>query len=330
VLGLQLVTIVSPVCHEDRQSGRDFSRFQTEKQISRRHPCPYFPEVIMQKFHPFLSSSKLIVAATLFLPAATPALAQVDRSAITGTITDSSGRLLYSAHVIAIENATQLRREGVSDADGRYEITELPIGTYTVIVEHPGFATLTFAEVGQVVGRTRTLDAMLNVAGREEQVTVSAASELLDRNSSAITGLIEKKQADELPLNGRDWSTLTAFIPGAIDTGGSNQRSVRFAGRGLDDSNFTYDGVDETSIVNRRKGPGCAYPFLLMQSPSFASIPCWQAQKRAQREVPSWPLLRLLAPISSMGGSSSFFATTSLTRLSPLGLQMAKHSNPCD
>jgi hypothetical protein len=209
----------------------------------------------MQKFHPFLSSSKLIVAATLFLPAATPALAQVDRSAITGTITDSSGRLLYSAHVIAIENATQLRREGVSDADGRYEITELPIGTYTVIVEHPGFATLTFAEVGQVVGRTRTLDAMLNVAGREEQVTVSAASELLDRNSSAITGLIEKKQADELPLNGRDWSTLTAFIPGAIDTGGSNQRSVRFAGRGLDDSNFTYDGVDETSIVNQTQRP---------------------------------------------------------------------------
>jgi hypothetical protein len=47
---------------------------------------------------------------------------------------------------------------------------------------------------------------------------------------ATVTGLIEKKQADELPLNGRDWSELTAFVPGAIDTGGSNQRSVRFAG----------------------------------------------------------------------------------------------------
>ena len=40
-------------------------------------------------------------------------------------------------------------------------------------------------------------------------------------------------------------------MPGAIDTGGSNQRTVRFAGRGLDDSNFTYDGVDATNIVNQ-------------------------------------------------------------------------------
>ena len=66
-----------------------------------------------------------------------------------------------------------------------------------------------------------------------------------------MTGLIERKQADELPLNGRNWASLTAYIPGAIDTGGSNQRSVRFAGRGLDDSNFTYDGIDETSIINQ-------------------------------------------------------------------------------
>ena len=73
----------------------------------------------------------------------------------------------------------------------------------------------------------------------------------MDRNTSAVTGLIEREQADELPLNGRNWASLTAFVPGAVDTGGSNQRSVRFAGRGLDDSNFTYDGVDATNIVNQ-------------------------------------------------------------------------------
>jgi len=80
---------------------------------------------------------------------------------------------------------------------------------------------------------------------------VSTSSALVDRSTSAVTGLIERTQADELPLNGRDWSVLTAFVPGAIDTGGGNQRSVRFAGRGLDDSNFTYDGVDATNIVNQ-------------------------------------------------------------------------------
>ena len=84
-----------------------------------------------------------------------------------------------------------------------------------------------------------------------ERVEVSASSALMDRNTSAVTGLIEREQADELPLNGRNWASLTAFVPGAIDTGGSNQRSIRFAGRGLDDSNWTYDGVDSTNIVNQ-------------------------------------------------------------------------------
>jgi hypothetical protein len=105
--------------------------------------------------------------------------------------------------------------------------------------------------VEQVIGRTRTLDAALRVSGGEEHIEVSASSAVIDHNTSSVTGLIERKQADELPLNGRNWSALTAFVPGAIDTGGSNQRTIRFAGRGLDDSNFSYDGVDATNIANQ-------------------------------------------------------------------------------
>jgi hypothetical protein len=178
-------------------------------------------------------------------------LAQVDRSGLTGTVTDSSGRLLPQAHVTVVENETGLRRETASDATGNYSIPQLPMGVYTVTFEHQGFKKLEFLDVVQVIGRTRTLDATLEVAGGEERVDVSPASALMDHNTSAVTGLIERAQADELPLNGRNWGSLTAFVPGAIDTGGSNQRSVRFAGRGLDDSNFTYDGVDATNIVNQ-------------------------------------------------------------------------------
>jgi hypothetical protein len=209
----------------------------------------------MQKFRSFFSPSALIVSAILSVSCAIPGIAQVDRSAISGTVTDPSGRLLGQTHITAVENSTQSRREGVSDKAGRYDIPELPLGTYTITFDHPGFKSLTFLDVEQVVGRTRTLDAALQVSGAEERVEVSASSQLIDRNTAAVTGLIERKQADELPLNGRNWASLTAYIPGAIDTGGSNQRSIRFAGRGLDDSNFTYDGIDETSIVNQTQRP---------------------------------------------------------------------------
>ena len=209
----------------------------------------------MQKSRSFFSPSVLVVSAIVFLGCATSVTAQVDRSALTGTVTDPSGRLLGQAHITAVENSTQLRREGISDAFGRYGIAELPVGSYTITFDHPGFETLTFANVKQVVGRTRTLDSSLQVSGGKEYVEISAGSQLVDRNTSTVTGLIERKQADELPLNGRNWSSLTAYIPGAIDTGGSNQRSIRFAGRGLDDSNFTYDGIDATSVANQTQRP---------------------------------------------------------------------------
>ena len=181
-----------------------------------------------------------------------PGIGQVDRSALTGTVTDPSGRVVGQTHVIPVEDSTQSEREtGVSDGVGRYKIPELPVGRYTVTFDHPGFETLTFTRCG--TGGRQDADPGCDAAGSGRRGAHGSLreSELLDRNSAAVTGLIERKQADELPLNGRNWSSLTAYIPGAIDTGGSNQRSVRFAGRGLDDSNFTYDGVDATNVVNQ-------------------------------------------------------------------------------
>ncbi len=197
----------------------------------------------------------LAVSAILLMAFASETFAQVDRSALTGTVTDPSGRMMGQTLITAVENSTQLRREAVSYSDGRYDIAELPVGRYTITFDHPGFKTLTFVDVQQVIGGTRTLDATLQVSGGEERVEVSASSALIDGNTSAVTGLIERTQADELPLNGRNWAALTAFVPGAIDTGGSNQRSIRFAGRGLDDSNFTYDGVDVTNVANQTQRP---------------------------------------------------------------------------
>jgi hypothetical protein len=198
-----------------------------------------------------LWSLRPFIAFSVVLLFASVSFAQVDRSGLSGTITDSSGRLVPQAHVKAIESATGLIREAVSDTSGNYSIPELPLGIYTVTFEHQGFNKLEYVDVEQVIGRTRTLDATLEVSGGEERVEVSPASVLMDRNTSAVTGLIEKEQADELPLNGRNWASLTAFVPGAIDVGGGNQRTVRFAGRGTDDTNTVYDGVDATNIVNQ-------------------------------------------------------------------------------
>jgi hypothetical protein len=56
-----------------------------------------------------------------------------------------------------------------------------------------------------------------------------------------------------LPINGRNWATLTALAPGAIDNGAGDQRTIRFAGHGLDDNNLTLDGVDATAVYNQEQ-----------------------------------------------------------------------------
>jgi hypothetical protein len=62
----------------------------------------------------------------------------------------------------------------------------------------------------------------------------------------------------DLPLNGRNWSTLTV-VPSALDTDGSNRRSIRFAGRGLDDNNFVFDGM--APALRGRSSSRCAWSF---------------------------------------------------------------------
>ncbi|MFZ0746748.1 MAG: TonB-dependent receptor [Terracidiphilus sp.] len=202
-----------------------------------------------------LSIFPLGIAALLFVQLSSQVFAQVDRAGLTGTVTDSSGNAIPGIHVVAYMPDTGSARETDTSRAGSYEVPELPVGSYTVTFTGNGFATLTFNQVIQTVGQTRTLDVVMRVAGATQRISVSSLAPLLDETTDTLGAHTESRQIDELPLNGRNWSTLTALAPGAIDTGGSNQRSIRFAGRGLDDNNFTYDGIDATNIVNQAQQP---------------------------------------------------------------------------
>jgi hypothetical protein len=181
--------------------------------------------------------------------------AQVDRASLSGMVKDSSGRGIPGATVSALQTTTGLHRETTASMSGAYDIPELPIGVYCVTFTAPRFQRMVIENVEQTIGHTRSLDIVLSVAGVAQQVQVSDAGAQLDETSDALGAPIEPEQVKQLPLNGRNWSTLTALVPGAVDTGGSNQRSIRFAGRGLDDNNFTYDGIDATNIVNQAQQP---------------------------------------------------------------------------
>src|ERR1700683_563640 len=153
------------------------------KRDQRRIPLTYALRNILLPGRRFAAFDFLAVGSTLLMLVCL-SMAQVDRAGLSGTVTDPSGRVLPQARVTAVQISTGLKRETKSSTEGMYDIPELPVGNYAITFEHDGFKALTFVDVEEVIGRTRTLDVTLQVSGSNQRVEVPASSALMDRNSS--------------------------------------------------------------------------------------------------------------------------------------------------
>jgi len=189
----------------------------------------------------------LVLCMVLTIPAA----AQNEQAGITGSVTDGQGAAIYDALVEIRNEETMSVRNTRTGYSGAFFIGALSIGTYSIAITCPGFEPVERKSVQLSVGQIRTVDVTLRVSGRSDELLVSTNISEMDRVSSALGGRIDQKQLRNLPLNGRNWASMLSLIPGAIDPGIGDQRSVRFSGHGRDDDNFTFDGIDAGGISNQ-------------------------------------------------------------------------------
>src|SRR5271165_5480458 len=106
--------------------------------------------------------------------------AQVSRTSLNGTVTDEQGRRIPSAKVKVTNLETGLRRETETGSQGAYALPVLETGTFTVEIAKEGFAPHRFANLKLEVGQPRTLDVVLGIAARKEQISVTEAEFQLD------------------------------------------------------------------------------------------------------------------------------------------------------
>jgi hypothetical protein len=196
-----------------------------------------------------LASGLKLAAGLIFaLLLATTAAAQVDRAVLEGTVTDQSGAALEGARVKILAVDTGITEEQPTNSSGYYRFPGLAVGRYSATLTEAGFKTKIIDDVILQVGQTRTLDTKLAVGAPAERVEVKASAEPADRSSAEASTVIRTDQIENLPNNGRDWSSFTLLAPFAQDDGGGDQRTIRFAGRARDDNNFQIDGVDAGGI----------------------------------------------------------------------------------
>jgi hypothetical protein len=195
-----------------------------------------------------VSFELVVFIVSVFLGLTTNLSAQINRANLNGTVTDPSGARIPDATVAVVAPDTGFTRQTTTGSSGIYSISSLPTGTYTLTVSGKGFKTFTMTGVDLSVGQTRTVDAQLNVGAPTTKVEVRGTAVALDSNDAEISTVIRSQQVEDIPINGRDWAILMTLAPGAVNLGASGQRDLRFVGRGIDDSNYTFDGIDATGI----------------------------------------------------------------------------------
>ena len=207
----------------------------------------------------------LLVALGIFFAFATSVFAQ--EATVIGTVADETKALLPGATVTATNLETGVQAVAVSDASGAFRLLNLPPGRYKLQAELTGFSTIVVPSLELLVGQNATVPFVMKLAQVNESVTVTGDAPLVDTSSSQVAGNVDRRQMEELPLQGRNWMELSKLVKGvtANDVGNSvgtgsmddmwqlnldgQQITQKVAGSGFGQPRFSREAIAEFQIV---------------------------------------------------------------------------------
>ena len=161
----------------------------------------------------FTLLSWLMIAAFV---ASFPALCQQVTATITGQVRDPTGSQIPGAKVTATDTERGLAFTTTTNGDGRYNISNLPVGTYNIKVETQGFQTATQSNLTLQLNQTAKLDFPLQVGSVSTSVEVTSAAPLLQTESTQLGQVIDARTNATLPLATRNYVQLTLLAPGSV------------------------------------------------------------------------------------------------------------------
>src|SRR5581483_1671281 len=178
--------------------------------------------------------------------------AQVPTGTIRGIVTDPSKAIVPHATVTVRNRATGAERKGTSNSTGEYQVPALPPGEYEVKVSQAGFKT-GVSIVTLQVGESVSLDFELAVGQASDTVIVTSDTPTINTTDFKIDGVVNRKQIENLPLNGRNFLQLALLEPGvsveAVDNPGTSPNNffrVSIAGASQAMTRISVDGVSRS------------------------------------------------------------------------------------
>jgi hypothetical protein len=203
----------------------------------------------LAKLHPSMAGRSLL---TLFVIAisffsSSSLIAQLTVGHITGHVQDASGAEIANAHISLTNEGTGVVANAVSTSTGTYTFELVNPGTYTLRVEVAGFSPQITKGIQVHVQDSVTQDFTLAVGDVSQQVTVVSAAPLLQAESASVGQIVNSKQINDLPLVGRDWTTLAHLAAGTTTTGNGGVAGLQFSANGVNatQNDFRLDGIDD-------------------------------------------------------------------------------------
>ncbi len=171
---------------------------------------------------------------------------------ITGTVTDTSRAVVPGAEVTIINEGTHVQTTTRTNADGSFAIPGLTIGNYTVKVTKQGFQTYTETGITLHPAQVVSVNPVMKIGLVTTQVQVTASAAQVQTATPEVSSEVSERQVVTLPLNGRNYQSLSALMPGvtnlspdtAQNQGGfltSNVMSIN--GQGQSGTMYYLDGI---------------------------------------------------------------------------------------
>ena len=192
--------------------------------------------------------------------AANSALAQLETATVSGQVVDPSGLSIIGAQVKLVDIDRDTTTGAATNASGLYTFPSVRPGRYRMEVKAAGFKVVNVT--GLVVNVQDHLEQNFKLAlgSVSESVTVEAGSSLVDTESAAVSTVVDRQFAENLPLNGRSFQTLIQLTPGVVLTTSSYASDGQFSvnGQRADSNYWMVDGVSANIGVSSSPGSGAS------------------------------------------------------------------------
>jgi outer membrane receptor protein involved in Fe transport len=175
------------------------------------------------------------------------AQSEIGGATLNGTVADPSGAAVANAKVTVENTSTGLTRTARTSDAGLYSFPGVPVGSYDLTVEAPGFRVVKQTGISLTVGAVATVDVPLAIGSTGETVTVTADAPVLESTSSQTSTTVSSQAVRDLPINGRNFLDFTVLTPGVVrdPTRGGD---LSFGGQRGTANSVLVDGSDSNNV----------------------------------------------------------------------------------